>query len=455
LKNLYPLYLKLEAQPVLVIGGGPVAHRRVHRLLECDARVTVVSPDVVPEIESLHRERRLVWTARRFHPDDLAAARLAFLAVGDPALVEVVRREARRRGVFLNTAEEESSCDFHVPAVSDHKGVKLAISTAGASPTLAAALRQQMDVWLSSVGDETLEELRRNRKAGRQHHRRDREERSTGKKGAVKDAMVKKGTVYLVGAGPGDPGLLTMRAWQLLQQAEIVYYDRLIGEEILATIPEMTERVYVGKDLGDANRANIAALMIQAARAGRTVVRLKGGDPILFGRGGEEMLELGQANVDFEIVPGVSALCAVPGAAGIPVTYRGIASELVVRSGHRMAEASGPEGELTRTRNETTFVYFMAVGKIPDVVRELAAEGLSPSTPVAIVEKGTLPEEKVVIGELKNIARKARDEAVEPPALIIAGDVVAFRQPSEFLALLRSTGAIRSSVRSAIDARTV
>jgi uroporphyrin-III C-methyltransferase/precorrin-2 dehydrogenase/sirohydrochlorin ferrochelatase len=235
------------------------------------------------------------------------------------------------------------------------------------------------------------------------------------------------GRVALVGAGPGDPGLLTIRARDLLAGADIVYYDRLVSDAIVSTIPPPVELVYVGKEVGCATRANVEELLVESARAGKRVVRLKGGDPLIFGRGGEEILALERAGIDYEVVPGVSALTAVPGAAGIPLTHRGVASEIVVRSGHRVS----PERAV-----ETTYVYFMAATRLPRIVEELRAEGLPDSTPVAIVQRGTLPEQKVLVSELGSLLDATAREAVETPALIVAGDMVKFRDLREFSLLL-------------------
>ncbi|MCZ6795838.1 MAG: uroporphyrinogen-III C-methyltransferase [Planctomycetota bacterium] len=442
----YPIYLKLRDRPVVMIGGGRVAERRLRRLLDSDARLTVVSPAARPKIEALAREGRLHWEKRCFRPGDLDGVALAFLATGDRRVVEEVTREARKRGTLLNTAEDERPSDFHVPATTAVGDVEVAVSTGGASPRLAAALRSRLSLWLARIDAGSLKEVRDRRDVLRSDVLRkrcttsDREALRELEGGLLLSLAPSKHTarrpiVYLVGAGPGDPGLLTVRARTLLERADVVFYDRLISREILATIPETVEKVYVGKEIGCARRANISELMIEAAEAGRVVVRLKGGDPVLFGRGGEELYDLERAGVECEVVPGVSALCAVPGSAGIPVTYRGIASELIIRSGHRMAARDG-SGRPRRDRGETTFIYFMAVSRLPQVVEELRAEGLGSETPVAIVEKGTLPDQKVVVGELGDIVAQTRRETIEPPALIVVGNVVKFRSPREFTALL-------------------
>ncbi|MEM7231832.1 MAG: uroporphyrinogen-III C-methyltransferase [Planctomycetota bacterium] len=403
----YPIFLQLTERPVLLIGGGRVAERRIPRLLESGARVTVVSPEVRPAIEKLARSGTIEWRKRGFEPGDLDGAFLALLAVGDPELLAVVVEESRERGVLLNTAEDATTCDFHVPAVSGHEEARVAISTGGESPELSKSLRRRLDRWLE-----------------------------VQVKHARREAMGVR--VALVGAGPGDPGLLTVRGQEWLDRADVVYYDRLVPEELLKTLSPEPELVYVGKEVGCATRANITELMIESARRGQTVVRLKGGDPILFGRGGEEMRALRAAGIDFELVPGVSALCSAPGSAGIPVTYRRLASELIVRSGHPLTDLD--EGAANRWR-ETTFVYFMAVGRLSLVVRELLRDGVPATTPVAIVHKGTQDGERVLDGRLDTIVDLVKEAHIEAPSLVVVGDVVRFRDPADFDRLLEERDA--------------
>ena len=394
----YPVFLRLEDHPVVLIGGGSVAERRLPRLLDAGARVTVVSPTVAPGIEDAVRAGAATWHSRPFEPADLDGVRLAFLAVGDPALLERVRAEADRRNVLLSTAEDGERADFHVPAVARFENVQLAVSTSGRSPSLARTLRGRLEAWV---------------------------------RGATCRPFP-RGAVALVGGGPGDPGLLTVRALELLEGADVVYYDRLVSEGVLSRIPPSARRVYVGKEVGRARRANIVSLLVESARAGDRVVRLKGGDPNLFGRGGEEAHALRMSGIDYEVVSGVSSLCSVPASAGIPVTHRHVASQVVVRSGHALAD----QGD--RAPSSTTFVYFMAAGRIERVVRELLAEGVDASTPVALVEQGTLESETVITATVGTIAARADEAAVAAPALIVVGDVVRFRDPADFERLLDS-----------------
>ena len=414
MNELYPIFLRIQNKPVLVIGGGGVAGRRTQRLVECGARVTVVSPEVVPEIAELHTLGKLTWQARTFEANDVRGALLVFLAVGDAQLEEQVQALAEKHNFLLNTAADQTTSDFHVPATVEMSPLKIAVSTGGLSPRAAAQIRDALSAWVRGHEESVREILSRGRDGAKREAPSEAEHRAH-------DHRAQPGWVYLVGGGPGNPQLLTRRAHALLQSADLVYYDRLISDEILQSLPAATEKVYVGKEVGSAHRANIADLMIEAARNGQAVARLKGGDPMIYGRGGEEVLALREAEVPFEVVPGVSSLSAVPAAAHIPVTYRGIASELVVRSGHRLPLT---QYESDEKRSEKTYVYFMAVSRLDRVVQELTSEGVAPSTPAAIVENGTTATQRVIATTLAELAEVARDQSVAAPALVVVGNVV-------------------------------
>ena len=408
MSSLYPLFHKIENRQVVVIGAGSVALRRIRRLLECGARVTVISPEASSEISGLASGGELEWKRRPFGPGDIEKADLVLTATGDHEVAGNVRKEAQRLGILFNSAEDEGLCDFHVPGLVDAGALKLALSSEGKNPSLVAAITRQLEGWLEdrqAADTAGLETARRGNSPTR----------SAGK-------------VYLVGAGPGDPGLLTVKAARLLECADLVCHDRLVSRQVLELIPAAAEKIYVGKDVGCGREIDPVELMIRAASAGRTVVRLKGGDPVLFGRGAEEMISLAQAGIDYEIVPGVSALCSVAISAGIPVTHREVASEVIIRSGHAMKDDSEDKIPKGPAGGGTTFVYFMAVNKLAEVVEDLRAEGVGEDTPVAIVENGTLPQERVICSELSGIVHQAAAADIKPPALILVGEVVRLRE---------------------------
>jgi uroporphyrin-III C-methyltransferase/precorrin-2 dehydrogenase/sirohydrochlorin ferrochelatase len=419
---VYPAYLKLAGRPVVVVGGGRVASRRVQRLVAAGADITVVSPEISPELAALEQRGKVRWHQRRFQPADVNGMSLVYSAVGDVAIARKLHAHARANpGTLVNIAEDESLSDFHVPAVAARGEVQLAVSTGGRSPSRASVIRKALEGWLAEH-ESFLNDMERADPD---------DEDSVGE-------MPTPGKVYLVGAGPGDPELLTVRAVRLLENADVVYYDRLVAGQILEEIPGHVEKVYVGKEVGNAHRANIEELMVNAARAGRQVVRLKGGDPLIFARAAEEILALKKAGVSFEVVPGVSALSSVPAAAGIPLTCRRIASQVVVRSGHCVdngepAKVGADRSTSQAAHEQTTIVYFMATRRLAAIVAELRAEGFAGSTPVAVIQRGTLPDQKVILSELDKLPDVAAQEPVLTPALLVVGEMVRFQNLNEFL----------------------
>jgi len=407
---LYPIYLKLAGRAVLVAGGGPVALRRIQRLVAAGASVRVVSPNAVAGVVELRNAGKIHWSARKFEASDLEGVALCLLATGDEEVARSVREEATRRGILLNTAEVESLSDFHVPALATRGDVQIAVSTGGQSPAGAARLRAALEAWLEKSAESIDAAVALGRAPGAS---------SASRKAAP-------GKVYIVGAGPGDPGLLTLRAAELIASADVILHDRLVSRGVLDLASPNAQLVFVGKEAGCPREADIERLLVECARAAKAVVRLKGGDPLLFARGGEEIAALRVAGVEFEVVPGVSALTAAPGAAGIPLTLRGTAREVIVRSGHPGEPDPGPP----------TYVYFMAGSRLAQVAAELAAEGLPPSTPVAIIQRGTLPDQRTLTCVLGSLAALGESSPIETPALVVVGEVARFADASLLAPLL-------------------
>ncbi len=453
MNDLYPIFIKLASRPCAVVGGGEVALRKVEGLLEAGGKVTVIGPNLHPGLAALYREGKVSWIARRYVPGDLAGSMLAISAVDDPQVSAAVFAEAEERRIFLNAVDYDPHCSFHVPAVAARGDLKIAISTGGKSPALASRIRRELLAGIPEKLDRALAVLGGLRARVLARFPDDPARRkailvalagsvrldlfaSPSRPGSPRaGARIERGKVYLVGAGPGDPGLLTRRGAELIAEADEVHYDRLVGPGIVALIPENVRRIFVGKEVGDPNRPDTAHLLVEAAKEGRAVVRLKGGDPHVFGRGGEEMLALLKAGVPFEVVPGVSALSAVPASAGIPITFRGLAREVVIRSGYHR-EDSTTCGKLAGRSEGTTYVYFMTIGRLSEIVEELLGEGLDPQTPVAVIQRGTLADQRVLHAALGDLVARAARESLSPPALLVAGEVVRFARWREFLPLL-------------------
>src|SRR5690606_30867339 len=391
-ETLYPLALRLAGRRVLVVGGGAVASRRVPALLAAGADVLVVSPSVTPALRALADAGRLRWREGRVTEADLAGAWLVQVAVDDPVAAAEVSAAAERQRVFCVRADDGHAASAWTPAVTRHGPVTVAV-LGGGDPRRAVAVR---DGIAARLADGSL--AAPGRRAG--------------------------GTVALVGAGPGDPELITVKGRRLLAEADVVVADRLAPGLLLDELRPEVELVDASKIPYGPARAQeeINRILVERARAGATVVRLKGGDPYLFGRGGEEVQACVHAGVPVTVVPGVTSAIAVPAAAGIPVTHRGVAQELVVVSGHL---APGDPASLVDwpalAKLRGTLVVLMGMKNLPAIVATLLAHGRAATTPAAVVAEGTTATQRVVRTTLADLPGRAAD--LRPPAVVVIGEV--------------------------------
>ena len=453
--RLFPLFLDLRNRRVLVVGGGAVARRKVAGLLDTGANVVVGAPRLDPTLTALADDRRITLLAGRFEPAWLDDAWLAIAASDDPLVNRAVAEAGARRRVPVNVVDDAGASVVQLPAVVRRGPVQVAISSGGGAPLLARHLREQFEAQL----DESLGALarllatRRTRirsvlrepQARRALFRRLLAGPLTGllRRGDTQAAeralldelreapQARIGQVALVGAGPGDPGLLTLRALRLLNDADVVLHDRLVDPGVLALARRDAEFVDVGKQAGARStpQARIHALMIDHARAGRRVVRLKGGDPFVFGRGGEELQALRAAGVPFEVVPGITAALACAAYAGIPLTHRKYGQSLHLATAHRAAGGDDGEpdwGALANARQ--TLVFYMGVSGLARIRNRLVAHGRAADTPFAIVEHGSRPQQRVIVGPLGDLPELATHHAVQSPALLIVGEVAALAE---------------------------
>lgn len=393
IQDIYPTALRLLGRSVLVVGGGPVAARRTKGLLDAGARVTVVAPVACPALTELADADLLNWEPRPYRTADVDGVWFVQTATGDAAVDAQVAADAEAQRIWCVNASDHEASAAWTPAVAVVDDVKIAVN-AGGDPRRAMALRDAVATALDT-GDLPL---RRHRVSG---------------SGAT------AGSVALVGGGPGDTGLITVRGRRLLGQADVVVADRLGPRDLLAELAPDVRVIEVGKTPGHhpVPQAEINRILVDEALQGHRVVRLKGGDPYVLGRGGEEAEFCRQHGVQVEVVPGVTSAISVPAAAGIPVTHRGLAKGFSVVTGHE-------ELSEVPARADHTVILLMGVGQLRDSAASLARAGLPLGTPVGIVENGYLPNQRVTIGTLGTIADQAEAAGVANPAVIVIGDVV-------------------------------
>ena len=439
-----PVFLRLAGEAAVVVGGGQVAARKVDWLLKAGAHVTVMAPQLAPALARRVARGELTHVAQPFAPARLAGAAAVIAASDDRAVNAAASHAARARRIPVNVVDSPELSSFIFPAIIDRSPIVVAVSSAGASPVLARRVRAQIEALLPARLGALARFLGARRAAVKRAlgpgARRALWERLVdgraagevlrGDEAAAAGTFARElrssgddpGEVYLIGAGPGDPDLLTLRALQLLQQADVILYDRLVPEAILEHARRDAERLCVGKESGDhAAQTRINELLVSLAGAGRRVARLKGGDSYVFGRGGEEIEVLRRAGIPFRVVPGITAALGAAAAADIPLTHRRLAHSVTLVSGHAADQDSLDWRSLARPQQ--TVVFYMAVAQLPRIVARLRAAGAPGDLPAAIVERATLPTQRVLRAPLAALAPLAAREQVAAPALFIVGEV--------------------------------
>jgi len=463
----FPAFHDVDARPCLLVGGGETAARKLRLLRAAGAAVTVVAPVAGPEIAALEAAGALRLRRRGFVPGDLDGQALAIAATGRDQVDRAVAEAARARGVPVNVVDRPDLSSFLVPAIVDRDTVVVAVSSGGAAPLLARKLRARIEALLpAGLGRLAtfLESFRTAVRAtlpeGRARLRfweaaldgpigaaalagdlpRARERMIAALNGPARPGR-EPGLVQIVGAGPGDPDLLTLKALRALEQADVIVYDRLVGPRILDYARRDAERVFVGKAKGDhsASQDEINARLVAEARAGKRVVRLKGGDPFVFGRGGEELAHLARQGIPVEIVPGITAATGCAASAGIPLTLRGTAQAVTLVTGQAAEGEPEPDWAALARAGQTLAVY-MGVSTAGRIARGLIDGGLGAATPVAVVESGTTEAERVLTGTLGGLERLVAAGGVSGPALIVIGEVAALARATE-LPRLAAAGA--------------
>lgn len=447
-----PLFLRLAGRPVLVAGAGRIAERRVERLLAAGARVTLIAPEAGPRLQALADQEQLIWQKRPAESGDVAGYTLLFAATDDADTNAALAAAARAAGVWVQRADDAADSDFLVPATVMRDRLQIAISSDGRTPTLTRILRARLESWLPrAYGDlaalagefrqAVRERLPRTDRAGFWTHVLDgpiAEKVFAGRLRAARvdlEAAIEAaasgraapsvGEVYLVGGGPGDPDLLTFRALRLMQRADVVLYDSLIEPAIVNLVNPDAERIHVGKRAAKHTlpQGQINGLMVRLAREGRRVLRLKGGDPFVFGRGGEEIAELAEAGVPFQIVPGITAANGCAAYAGIPLTHRDHAQSVIFVTGHLKQGALDLSWrELARPGQ--TVVFFMGLRSLPVICASLREHGLADDWPAALIIEGTTARQRLIAGTLADLPEQADAQTIDGPTLLIVGQVV-------------------------------
>ncbi|MBY8873252.1 uroporphyrinogen-III C-methyltransferase [Micromonospora sp. PLK6-60] len=403
----YPLGLHLSGRRVVVVGGGAVATRRVPALLDAGADVLLVSPELTPALRSHVDAGRLRWAARRFGPGDLDGAWLVQVAVDDPTAAAEVSAAAEERRIFCVRADDRTAATAWTPAVTRHGPVTVAV-LGGGDPRRAMTVRDAIRHLLSARKGTFLT--------------------PPAEQGPpVNTSAGPIGRVALVGAGPGDPELITVKGWRLLTEADVVVADRLVPGLLLDELRPDVELVDASKIPYGPSRAQqeINRILVERALAGRFVVRLKGGDPYVFGRGGEELLACAEAGVPVTVVPGVTSAIAVPAVAGVPVTHRAVAHEFTVVSGH-----VAPDSPVSLVRWDAlaglrgTLVVLMGLKNLPAIAATLVAHGRPAGTPAAVIQEGTTSGQRTLRSTLGEVAADVVAAQLRPPAIVVIGDVV-------------------------------
>jgi len=453
--DFLPIFVNIRKQPCLVVGGGAVAARKVALIRRAGAQVTVVSPELCDELQELADSGAVSYQARGFQAEDIDAPVLVIAATDQPDVNEQVAKLARARGIPFNMVDNPELGSFIMPSIVDRSPVQIAVSTGGASPVLARMIRTKLEGCipasygrLAALVDGFREKVKakftnvQQRKqfwetvlegevAERVFTGHEDEARAELEKAiAAGDADAQfQGEVYLVGAGPGDPDLLTFRALRLMQAADVVVYDRLVSPAIRDLVRRDAEMIYVGKerDKHTMQQENINQLLVRLAKEGKRVLRLKGGDPFIFGRGGEEIELLAQNNVPFQVVPGITAAAGCAAYSGIPLTHRDYSQACVFVTGH-LKDGSIDLNWPALAQPNQTVVFYMGLHGAPTLCRELIKHGMPPSTPVALVQKGTTPEQKTIIASLETLEDTVKNHEFKPPTLIIVGEVVRLKE---------------------------
>jgi uroporphyrin-III C-methyltransferase/precorrin-2 dehydrogenase/sirohydrochlorin ferrochelatase len=449
--DFLPIFVNLRDRHCTVVGGGEVAARKVALLRQAGARVTVIAPTLGNTLSRARAIDEIQHRAEEFSPGLLETSALIVAATDDREVNRQVYEAAQERNTPVNVVDTPDLCTFVMPSIVDRSPVMIAISTGGASPVLGRLLRQRLETVVPAGYGQLARLAADFRERVKQKFARSGDRRVFWEKvleGPIAEMMVAgeeaqatrametalesegeempdQGEVYLVGGGPGDPDLLTFKALRLMQQADVVVYDRLVSKEVLELVRRDAERIYAGKERGDhaIPQEGINALLVRLAREGKRVCRLKGGDPFIFGRGGEEIETLMEQGVRFQVVPGITAASGCATYAGFPLTHRDLAQSVTFVTGH-LKDGTVNLNWPALAQPRQTVVFYMGLHGVDTICEQLIAHGLAADTPAALIQQGTTRNQRTLIGSLASLPEIVHTSDIKPPTLIIVGDVV-------------------------------
>ena len=448
--DYFPVFVKLKDQDCLVVGAGEIAARKIELLARAGARITVIAEKISPAVSSLEASCHLNLLQKSFIPADLRGFRLVVSATDNKETNQLVAKTAEEQNILVNVVDNPELCSFIFPAIIDRSPIIAAVSSGGAAPVLARLLRAKIESIIPPAYGQLARLAEKFRTVVKQHIKEPAQRRIfwenifqgsvaelvfSGKKQEaerqLQQTLIKQkdsigfGEVYLVGAGPGAPDLLTFRALRLMQQADVVVYDHLVSPEILDLARRDSEKIYVGKqrEKHTLPQESINTLLADLAKAGKRVVRLKGGDPFIFGRGGEEIETLMQQGINFQVVPGITAASGCATYAGIPLTHRDHAQSCTFVTGHLKDNSINLNWTQLAAPNQTIVIYMGLVG-LEKICQSLIAHGSPKELPVALVQQGTTTNQRVITGTLETLPVIIAGLNIKPPTLIIIGTVV-------------------------------
>ena len=446
-----PLFIETTGKKCLIVGGGKVASRKLIPILKSKMKVTLISPEVIEEIElNFQKNKNLKIIKRKFEPEDIEGQFLIIAATNEKTTNQKIAKLSKDNNILVNMAEDSLSGNTLIPSVVDRDPIKIAVSSGAASPILTRLVKTKLETVIPYSFGKLADIMMEYRDVVKKNFLKISDRRKfwevfldgpvsemvlSGHIDKAKKALdeslkenkflEKTGEVYLVGAGPGDPELLSFKALRLMQKADIVIYDRLVSRPIMNLIRQDAEKIYVGKQRADhaMPQENINQLLARLALEGKKVLRLKGGDPFIFGRGGEEIESLIKDDIPFQIVPGITAASGCASYAGIPLTHRDYSQACIFVTGHLRDGTVNLNWEML-AHEKQTLIFYMGMHGSKIICEELIKHGLSDETPAALIVKGTTEDQEVIIGNLKNMPEIIMDRKIVPPTLLIIGDVV-------------------------------